>query len=75
MLMLKHHEESDSDFLSQVKTRMAELYKQFDAETSFVEYFQRHWGTDEKLSKRTQPCMLCQVSDVVNAVCLASIYS
>ena len=51
MVMLKHREEEDDSFLARVKQHVAGLYKQFESEAVFVEYFQRHWGTDEKLSK------------------------
>lgn len=51
MAMLKHHDESDAAFLARVKQCMEQLYTEFAAQTSCIEYLQRQWASDVKLSK------------------------
>ena len=51
MAMLKHHDESDAAFLARVKQCMEQLYTEFAAHTSCIEYLQRQWASDVKLSK------------------------
>ncbi|KAL3146974.1 hypothetical protein ABBQ38_014942 [Trebouxia sp. C0009 RCD-2024] len=53
MAMVKHHDESDAAFLARVKQCMEQLYTEFAAQTSCVEYLQRQWASDIKLN--TQP--------------------
>lgn len=51
MAMLKHHDESNEAFLACVQQCMEELYATFADEKSCMEYIQRQWGSDGKLSK------------------------
>ena len=51
MAMLKDHEEDDASFMSRVQHAMEAIYDSFASRQAFVEYFQKHWGTIDKLSE------------------------
>lgn len=50
MVMLKHHDEPDAAFLARIQHQMEALYQEFADQSSCVDYIQRQWGSETKLS-------------------------
>ena len=46
----KHHDEPDAAFLARIQHQMEALYQEFADQSSCVDYIQRQWGSETKLS-------------------------
>ena len=75
MVMLKHHDEPDAAFLARIQHQMEALYQEFADQSSCVDYIQRQWGSETKLSMSCsitltlQHGYLCMINSAIYMSC------